>query len=242
MGVGTEAHSEMKMSTRQITLVGILGAITIALGFMPVGGFIPVPTPAGSATTMHIPAILAGIFEGPVAGGIVGGIFGGFSFWRAQTEANPVAKLMFTNPVVAFVPRILIGVSSHYVYSMAKGKKGQIALMSLTGIALAHTGYWAFEEKSQVCRWSAAVLFGAASCGLIYFINKRSSVPGPALAAVAGSLTNTIGVMGLCVAFKYIPIEAAAAIGVMHGIPEALVAMILTDLIYRSTKFMRDKQ
>ena len=37
---------EVKMSTRQITLVGILGAITIALGFMPVGGFIPVPTPA----------------------------------------------------------------------------------------------------------------------------------------------------------------------------------------------------
>lgn len=242
MGAGTEAHFGMKMSTRQITLVGLLGAITIALGFMPVGGFIPVPTPAGSATTMHIPAILAGIFEGPVAGGIVGAIFGGFSFYRAQTEANPVAKLMFTNPVVAFVPRILIGVSSHYVYSMAKGKKGQIALMSLTGIALAHTGYWAFEEKSQPFRWTAAILFAAASCALIVAINKRTSAPGPALAAIAGSLTNTVGVMGLCVAFKYIPMEAAAAIGVMHGIPEALVAMVLTDLIYRGTKLMREKR
>ena len=78
----------MKLSVRQITLVGILGAMTVALGFMPVGGFIPVPTPAGSATTMHIPTILAGVFEGPVAGGIVGAIFGGFSFWRAQTPVS----------------------------------------------------------------------------------------------------------------------------------------------------------
>lgn len=232
---------EVKMSTRQITLVGILGAITIALGFMPVGGFIPVPTPAGSATTMHIPAILAGIFEGPVAGGIVGAIFGAFSFWRAQTDVNPISKLMFTNPVIAFVPRILIGVVSHYVYSLAKGKKGQIALMCVTGIALGHTGYWAFEDKSQWVRWSTAILLGVLSVALIAFINKKSSVPGPALAAVAGSLTNTIGVMGLSVVFMYLPIEAAAAVGVMHGIPEALVAMILTDLIYRGTKSVRER-
>ena len=143
----------MKLSVRQITLVGILGAMTVALGFMPVGGFIPVPTPAGSATTMHIPTILAGVFEGPVAGGIVGAIFGGFSFWRAQTQVNPVAKLMFTNPVIAFLPRILIGVISHYVYSLAKGKRGQAALMAVTCVALGHTGYWAVGDRAQSLRW-----------------------------------------------------------------------------------------
>ena len=82
---------------------------------------------------------------------------------------------------------------------------------------------------------------GVLSVALIAFINKKSSVPGPALAAVAGSLTNTIGVMGLSVVFMYLPIEAAAAVGVMHGIPEALVAMILTDLIYRGTKSVRER-
>ncbi len=230
----------MKLSVRQITLVGILGAMTVALGFMPVGGFIPVPTPAGSATTMHIPTILAGVFEGPVAGGIVGAIFGGFSFWRAQTQVNPVAKLMFTNPVIAFLPRILIGVASHYVYSLAKGKRGQVVLMAVTCAALGHTGYWAAGDRAQALRWLAAVLFGLAGPGLILLVNRKRNTPGPALAAVSGSIMNTAGVMGLSVAFRYLPVQAAAAVGFMHGIPEALVAMVLTDLIYRGTRHFRE--
>ncbi|MGI6627102.1 MAG: ECF transporter S component [Bacillota bacterium] len=230
----------MRLSVRQITLVGILGAMTVALGFMPVGGFIPVPTPAGSATTMHIPTILAGIFEGPVAGGIVGAIFGGFSFWRAQTQANPVAKLMFTNPLIAFLPRILIGVVSHYVYSLAKGRKGHFALMSMACVALGHTGYWAFGGKPQAYRFVAAALFGLGGLALIVLVNRRANIPGPALAAVTGSITNTAGVMGLSVAFGYLPVQAAAGVGVMHGIPEAMVAMVLTDLIYRGTRHIRE--
>ena len=102
------------------------------------------PTPAGSATTMHIPTILAGVLEGPVAGAIVGAIFGGFSFWRAQTNPNPVAKLMFSNPLIAFLPRVLIGVVSHYVYKLARGTSGRALLMFVTAAALGHTGYWSF--------------------------------------------------------------------------------------------------
>jgi len=39
----------MKLTTREITMAGILGAITIVLGFTYLG-YIPLPTPAGAAT------------------------------------------------------------------------------------------------------------------------------------------------------------------------------------------------
>jgi len=223
----------LKFSTRQIAVVGVLGGITVALGLLPVGGFIPVPTPAGSATTMHIPTILAGVLEGPVVGGLVGAIFGAFSFSRALTSANPVARLMFTNPVVAFLPRILIGVVSYYVFRLVKGVRGRQFLTIAAFLVFGHTGFYIFANRSKPLQWFLAAIAGAVGVGLVFLVNRKYDATDVALGALAGSLTNTLGVLGLCVVFGYIPYQAAVAIGLMHGIPEALVAMILTDLVYR---------
>jgi uncharacterized membrane protein len=74
--------SVFSLNVRQIVIAGILGGIAIFLGYTRLG-FIPVPNLAGSATIMHVPAILGGALEGPVVGTIVGGIFGIFSFIQA---------------------------------------------------------------------------------------------------------------------------------------------------------------
>lgn len=223
----------MRFSTRQIAFAGVLGAITVALGLMPIGGFILVP--GISVTTMHIPTILAGIFEGPVIGGIVGGIFGAFSFWRAQTAVNPLDKMIFTNPVIAFGPRILIGVVSYYVFALVRGKRGEVVLTAGATLLLGYTGHAAFPKASPPARWAGAVVLAAVGFLAVQMIQKRYG-HGPALAAVAGTLTNTVGVLGLCVGFGYIPVQVAAAVGVTNGIPEAAVAMILTSLIYRGVR------
>lgn len=99
---------EFKLTTRQLAISGMLGAIAMILGATRLG-FIPVPTPAGSATIMHIPAILGGILEGPIVGGLVGLIFGIYSFVNAT---NPI----FADPLVAIFPRIFIGVVAYYSY------------------------------------------------------------------------------------------------------------------------------
>ena len=44
----------MKLNTRQIVISGLLVALALVLGVTGLG-FIPVPTPAGAATLMHIP-------------------------------------------------------------------------------------------------------------------------------------------------------------------------------------------
>ena len=90
------------LSVRQIVVAGILGGIAIFLGYTRLG-FIPVPNLAGSATIMHVPAILGGALEGPVVGTIAGGIFGIFSFLTAEVP-------IFRNPLVSVLPRLVIGV------------------------------------------------------------------------------------------------------------------------------------
>ncbi len=161
----------MQTKTRTITVTGMLAAIAIVLGVTPLG-LIPVPTVAGRATIMHIPAIVGAILEGPKVGMLVGFIFGLTSF---ITTGSPLIK----NPIIAIVPRILIGLFS----------------------------YWGYK-------WTKS----------------------PVVAAIIGSLTNTIGVMGLAVVFGLTP--AAAAIGVVltQGIPEAIVGAIITAVVVRPLK------
>lgn len=102
----------MNLSIRKIVMSGILGAISILLGVTGLG-FIPVPTPAGHATIMHIPAILGGVLEGPVVGLLTGLIFGIFSFLRATSP-------LFTDPLVAIFPRLFIGVTAYFTFAATK--------------------------------------------------------------------------------------------------------------------------
>ena len=157
----------MALSTRSIVITGMLGAIAIVLGATGIG-FIPVPTPVGKATILHIPAILAGVIEGPVVGALVGLIFGMYSFLSAS---SPLAA----DPVVAILPRILIGVVSYYVY----------------------------------------------------YLFRQRPVVGAGLAAVAGTMTNTIGFLGLGVLQGYIKWAVVWMIIATHSIFEVIVAVAI---------------
>ncbi|MEW6523751.1 MAG: ECF transporter S component [Bacillota bacterium] len=238
----------MKLSTRQVVITGLLGALTVVLGLAPIGGFIPVPTPAGSATTMHVPAILAGILEGPVVGALVGLMFGAFSFWRAQTQANPIAKLMFTDPLVAFLPRLLIGVLAYYAFRLTTNRRARPGLALVAALVVGHTVHGTIQHfgagyvpgsgglvgaihASTAATWFL-VLAASVLAGWGTFVLAKDAQRGPALAALAGTTANTVGVLGLSVARGYLPAPAALAVGVTHGVPEIIVAMVITSVLH----------
>lgn len=108
-------------TVRRIVITGVLAAIAILLGVTRLG-FIPVPNVSGSATIMHVPAIIGGVLEGPVVGLLVGGIFGIYS-WLQDTTG------LFKNPVVSVLPRLLIGVTAYYSYAMLKKTNEYLALI-----------------------------------------------------------------------------------------------------------------
>lgn len=232
----------MGVSTRRLVVVGLLGALVAVLGLTPLG-FVPMPTPAGSATTLHIPVILAAIVEGPVAGALVGFVFGAFSFWRALTApANPVAAAMFSEPFTAFAPRILIGITAYYAWRLAGHRRARPLVAAFLGLVVADLVYrlpvWGVRTSVQQpwlavppLAWPVIVAAGAAA-GVLAYRALGAARAAPAAAAVVGTLTNTVGVLGLVTLRGLIPPEVALGIAVLHGLPEVFVAALLTVPVY----------
>ncbi len=239
-----------RFSTREITITGVLGAVAGVLGYSGLG-FIPIPVVSG--TTLHIPAIIAGVLAGPVVGAFVGGIFGFFSFIRPTTSAVSAA---FKNPIIAFGPRILIGVVAFLVFTAVHRRFARIlsALALGAGIfTILGPGAQRFESAFaagklpatwHIAAWHAiaAVTAGqvwisivaAAIVALLSYWALAGENAAPAAAAVAGTLTNTVGVLTLMVLYGFIPVGGAFLIGATNGLPEVVLAVLLTVPIYRA--------
>lgn len=149
----------MNLTVRKMTTAGVLGAVSAVMGLVPGLGLIPVPTPAGSVTILHVPAILAGIAEGPVVGFFVGLIFGVTSWLRANNPA-------FADPLIAVLPRLLIGVFAAYAFYglrrfgtvVAFGGAAVVGTLTNTGLVLTLAvlrGYW-----PAAAAWTVAVTHG----------------------------------------------------------------------------------
>ncbi|KOF57065.1 MULTISPECIES: ECF transporter S component [Clostridium] len=108
--------AKSKFETRQLTIVGLLSAISVTLGLT---GYGFIPFPIAHATIMHIPVIIGAIIEGPVVGILVGLMFGVFSMIQNMMTPS-VLSFAFMNPLVAILPRVLIGVTAYYTYALLK--------------------------------------------------------------------------------------------------------------------------
>lgn len=129
----------MRLSTHDLAVAGVFGALAIVLAFTPLG-LIPVPNPTEAATSLHLPAIVAGILSGPVVGGLVGLVLA-ISSWYLYSAAfltfadgNLLVALL-----AAFLPRILIGVLAYYAYrplrrwpALAAGVAGLVGTLTNT--------------------------------------------------------------------------------------------------------------
>ncbi len=182
---GNRGGSVLDLSTREIVIAGVIGGVALFLGATRLG-FIPVPIPfIGNATIMHIPAILGGAIEGPVVGLLTGAIFGIFSFLYADVP-------IFKDPIVAILPRLLIGVVAWAVFVSLR-------------------------------RWSVDL----ASVG----------------AGLLGSLTNSVGVLGLGLILplgqqSYLT-PALVVASIPQVIAEAVLAAVVTVILVRGVLLIR---
>jgi len=112
-------------SLKKAVTAGALGAVSIALAVTPFGY---IPWLAGaSLTVMHVPAIIGAVLEGPLVGATVGAIFGVTSLVRAATSPQGPIDVLFTNPLISVLPRILVGLAAWAVFAAFRGKAGAIA-------------------------------------------------------------------------------------------------------------------
>ncbi|MGI6367582.1 MAG: ECF transporter S component [Anaerolineae bacterium] len=216
---------------RRVVTAGLLLAVTLLLALTPVG-FIPVPTPAGSATIAHIPSIIGGILEGPLVGLIVSL---GFGFAAFLSPLVPVK-----DPLVIIVPRLAIGVVAALVY-LGLRKANKAALLAILFVLLAAV-LWAAKVVSEVYLWLgiaiAVLAVGGVLAGGLWLFRGDTQVVGLAAAGVAGSLTNTVLVLAAAVWRQVAGVTApvAVSIGLMQGIPEAVISAIIVVAVVASVR------
>ncbi|MEN6570590.1 MAG: ECF transporter S component [Anaerolineaceae bacterium] len=116
--------------TRKIVVAGVLSAISILLGLTR-WGFLPWFS-GTSLTIMHVPVIIGAILEGPVVGAVIGLIFGLFS-WIQSVAPNGTGDIIFSNIVIAVLPRLFIGPIAWLVYTSLK--RWQVPAIIVSAIA-----------------------------------------------------------------------------------------------------------
>lgn len=193
-------HLRKKITLREMTIVGMLGGITMLLGLT---GYGFVPLVFMKATILHIPAIIGALMEGPRVGILVGLIFGLFSLFQ-NIVAPTLMSFAFLNPLVSVLPRLFIGPFAYLIYKL-------LPLKSWPNVSVA-------------------------------------------IAAFAGSLFNTVTVLGMIYvlyAAHFAEIRGIAqqdvvnillGVAIANGLPEALVsAVIVTPIVIMVGKVLKNK-
>lgn len=240
------------LNVRKMAVIGILGSISIVLGMTPLG-FIPVgPT---KATIMHIPVIIGAILEGPAVGATVGLIFGFFSIFQAVTMPTPVS-FVFLNPLVSVVPRVLIGITSYYVYKALNGLGNKRTLWLLNLLWLAIMGYLCYgiygSLKADQSIWLVVmnIVLAGLTAVMAYLTNSKlkSKALDIVIATVVGTLTNTglvLGMIYIVYAESFVKALGQSAetarkvivgIGIANGIPEIIIAILIVTSVISALK------
>lgn len=191
-----------RFTVQWMTGTALMIALELVLGSTPLGR---ITMPFLTATTMHIPVIIASLVLGLESGVIVGLVFGVHSLISNLTGASFFAPF-FINPLVSVLPRALFPVA---VCALAKGVERLTSKIDPHRIAA-----YVLASALGTALHTAMVMsmIGALYGGQISeMIASGASVP----EAVA-----TKGVaMGL------------AAMGAANGVPEAIVAAVIAPVV-----------
>ena len=98
-------------SIQRITRLGILMGLIILMTFIPNIGYIQ--TGLFSITTIHIPVLIGAALMGPIGGLVLGLTWGLTSYFYALTLGT-IEAMIFLNPMVSIVPRVLVGLIVSY--------------------------------------------------------------------------------------------------------------------------------
>lgn len=150
----------MKLSTKQLVLLGLLIAIVLLMSMTPLG---TLPIGPLSITLNMIPIAIAAIAVGPAGGLIVGSVFGLYSFLQSMGIGVPSGMGMLTfsiSPVLTFVQRFvsraLTGLLIGYIYKGVKKLINPAVAMFFTGFCAALFNFVFFMGLLAACFGNSA--------------------------------------------------------------------------------------
>lgn len=239
----------MKITPRQIVITGALGAISILLGVTKLG-FIPFFL-GTSITILHVPVIVGAVLEGPWVGTVIGLIFGVFSLIWAYIGPNGPGDIYFQNAFISILPRLFIGLLAYLTYTLVKKQASSrtawlfwVALgIAVIAPVLGFSTTLLSDIKMKVFVLIVSIVLGVlALAGLYMKMRQQGEIAALGIAALIGTLTNTIlvlsmiGVVGALGWVPALPFAALLATGITNGIPEAITAILITVAVVAAWK------
>lgn len=204
----TTSRNKQSEAIRKMVVAAMLSAITAVLTFTPIG-MIPLPPPLLSATTVHVPVILAALVEGPWVGLFVGFVFGLCSFIRAWETGSVGLTLFFRNPLVSVLPRMLVPLVALGAYLLWKKCVRSGAVRDKIGAVIASAV--GSISNTVLCLGTLVLIYGTE---LTELINGMISAGN----AEAAYLNNAGAWL-------------VAVVGLPNGVSEAIVAAVIVPMI-----------
>ncbi|PAK86752.1 ECF transporter S component [Lentilactobacillus parakefiri] len=193
----------VKKNTLRLNMLAMFIAIILLQTSIPLIGYIPIGPL--EITIIPMTVVVATVLLGTVDGAIIGGIWGLTTFVRAFVwPTSPLAAIVFVNPIISVIPRIMIGVVAGVTYTyLKKHFKSQAASISVAAVLGSLT--------NTVLVLGLIYLFYKAKAPQLYQINIKELLP------------YLLGVVGT------------------NGIPEAIFSGIVTPMIGVPVKKIFDR-
>ncbi len=133
--------------------IAVFSALIIVMTFVPYLGYINYGFL--SITLIHIPVIVGACLMGVRAGAALGGVWGVSCIIKAVlAPPSPLEGIIFRNPLIALIPRVLMGMAAGFVMYLLKNKSKTLGSVlasiagCLTNTALVMGGiYLIYGEK-----------------------------------------------------------------------------------------------
>lgn len=189
-----------KSSAYTISIIGILGALIILQAYVPMIGYIRIIPLLPAISTIHLTVILGGVLLGVKGGAGLGAFWGCISLIKAYTDAtDPVTILLFRNPIIAIVPRIMVGVVAALIFNhIAKAHQHDVigtVKMILAGVcgALTNSGLVIIFTWILFANRANAVVAGADATNLGWLLMGALAINMVAEAVMAGIVIPILG-------------------------------------------------
>lgn len=175
----------------QMTTISMMVALLMLQTFVPIFGYIPLGPI--DITIVHITVILSAVLFGQKTGTIIGMIWGMLSMLRAFIQPTPF-NIVFLNPLISVLPRLLVGLISAVVFKLIKDKFSRRLSYAITA------GLGSLVNTVLVL--GSIYLFASE----IYA--KSLGIPETALLAALGAVVVTNGVIEVIASIIILPLIA----------------------------------
>jgi len=167
---------------------------------------------------------------------VVTGVLGAISILLGLTHWGFIPWFSGASLTIMHVPVIIGAILEGPVVGAGIGLI--FGLFSMLQAAIAPTGPTDVWFTNPVLSVLPRLFIGPVAW-LIYTALKRWQVPAILLAAIAGSATNTILVLGVIGLYGYVPWLVIGGIAVENGLPEIGISAVITLLVVAAVRQIR---